>query len=151
MCAPALTLISGLISGIGAAAQASAQAASHKAAAEAQRRQAQIETITGAYKAERQQDQVDRVLGSQRASFAAGGLSMSGSPSDLVIESAQEGALDVAAIRWSSSMQAQTHNYNAKIEDMNARSAKRAAPIAFLTPVLGAVTNVARYQSSFGG
>jgi len=147
MCLPVLGVIGSVISGIGAAMGAAAQAASHRAQAEAQRRQADIERRMGAYKAERQQDQVDRVLGQQRANFAGTGLALTGGAADTIMDSATEGALDVAAIRWSSASQADTHMYNAKIEDMNAKSAQRSVPIAFLTPV---ISGVASYGSNFG-
>lgn len=147
MCMMALGLIGSVVSGVGAAMGAQAQAQSHRAAAEAQRRQANLETMSGSYQSQRKQEQVDRVIGQQRAAYASGGIALTGGAADTVQDSATEGALDVAAIRWGSGMQAQTHEYNAKIEDMNARSAQRSAPIAFLTPVLG---GVARFGSSFG-
>lgn len=147
MCMMALGLIGSVVSGVGAAMGASAQAASHRAAAAAQRRQGEVTRMSGAYEAQRKQEQVDRVIGQQRAAYASGGIALTGGAADTIQDSATEGALDVAAIRWGSGMQAQTHEYNAKIEDMNARSAQRSAPIAFLTPVLG---GVARFGSSFG-
>lgn len=147
MCMAALGLIGSVVSGVGAAMGAQAQAASHRAAAAAQRRQANLETMSGSYQSQRKQEQVDRVLGQQRAAYASSGIALTGGAADTIQDSATEGALDVAAIRWGSGMQAQTHEYNAKIEDMNARSASRSAPIAFLTPV---ISGVARFGSSFG-
>ena len=147
MCIAALGLIGSVVSGIGAAMGAQAQAASHKAAAQAQRRQADIERMSGSYKAQRQQEQVDRVTGQQRAAYASGGIALTGGAADTIQDSAAEGALDVAAIRWGSTMQSQTHLHNAAVEDMNAKSAQRAAPIAFLTPVIG---GFAKFGSSFG-
>lgn len=147
MCMMALGLIGSVVSGVGAAMGAQAQAQSHRAAAEAQRRQANLETMSGSYQSQRKQEQVDRVIGQQRAAYASSGIALTGGAADTIQDSATEGALDVAAIRWGSGMQAQTHEYNARIEDMNAKSAQRSAPIAFLTPVLG---GVARFGSSFG-
>ncbi|MFA7602564.1 MAG: hypothetical protein WCY29_06105 [Novosphingobium sp.] len=147
MCIAALSLIGSVVSGVGAAMGASAQAASHRAAAQAQRRQADIERISGSYQSQRKQEQVDRVIGQQRADYASGGIALTGGAADTIQDSATEGALDVAAIRWGSGMQAQTHEYNARVEDMNAKSAQRSAPIAFLTPVL---SGVAKFGQSFG-
>ena len=151
MCLPAIAPIFGLIgsvvSGIGAMQQAKAAAASEQAQADARRRQALIDQDSGAYKAQQQQRQVDRVLGKQRAGFLSSGISLSGSATDVIEESAMEGALDVAAIRWISQVSADNERYNAKINDMNAKNAKASAPIAFLTPVL---SGVAKFGESFG-
>lgn len=148
MCIPmaVLGLASGLVSGIGAAQQANAQAASFESQAEFERRQADIELETGAYRAERRQDEVDRALGTQRAQYGASGLALSGTPADVIAESAQEGALDVAAIRWNSGLAAGNQRFRAQISESNARDARRAAPLAFAAPVL---TGVARYGQSF--
>lgn len=147
MCVAVLSLIGGVISGIGAMQQAKAAAASEQAQAEARRRQALIDQDSGAYKAQQQQRQVDRVLGKQRAGFLSSGISLSGSATDVIEESAMEGALDVAAIRWNSQVSADNERYNAKINDMNAKNARASAPIAFLAPVL---SGVAKFGSSFG-
>lgn len=143
MCLP---IIGGVISGIGAAMGAAGQAAGYKAQASLDRRQAQIEQQTGAYKAERQQDQNDRALGQARAGFAANGVGFSGSAGDVIAESAQEGALDVAAIRWNSRLAQDNSNYRAKVNDMNAGIATTAAPIAFLSPV---INDIGTYKSQF--
>jgi|GEM_PF-3584175 len=143
MCLP---VIGAIVSGIGAAVGVAGQAASHRANAEMQRRQAVLENETGAYEGARQTDVVKRVLGQGRASVAANGLAISGSAADVLDESAQEGALDVAAIRWNSGLRADNARYRARVEDMNAGIASAAMPFAFLAPV---ISGVARYQSSF--
>lgn len=148
MCMAAIGILGGVISGLGAMQQANAAAASHKANADMERRQAAIERTAGSFKAQRQQDQVDRVAGQQRAAIGGSGISLtSGSAEDIVSETAEEGALDVAAIRWNSGLAGDNYTYKSKISDMNAKSAKSSAPLAFITPVIG---SVARYQSSFG-
>lgn len=146
MCMAVVGLLGAVVSGIGAAAQASATSAGHEADAQMQRRQAVLETEQGGYEARQQQRQVDRALGSQRANYAASGLALTGTPGDVIEESAQEGAMDVMAIRWGSGLRAENARYSAKVSDMNARSARRAAPIAFLSPVL---SGVARFGSDF--
>lgn len=149
MCLPTAVfgLIGSVVSGIGGAMQAQQQAANHQAQAALQRRQAAIETEAGSYKAKQQQGQVDRALGQQRAAMAASGLALSGTPGDIIAESAAEGALDVAAIRWNSDLASENLRYEAKISDQNAKSAKSAAGISFITPIIG---GVARFGESFG-
>ena len=118
-----------------------------KGQAEMDRRQAGIEATTGAYKAARTQDEIDRTIGSQRAGFAANGLALSGSAADTVASTAEEGALDVAAIRWNSKLVGDNLRYKAKLEDANASQAGIAAPLAFLTPT---INGIATYKSTFG-
>jgi hypothetical protein len=143
MCVP---IIAGIVSGVGAAMSASAQAANAGTQANFERRQAEIETSTGAYKAERTQDEIDRTLGQQRAGFAANGVALSGSAADTIASSAEEGALDVAAIRWNSKLSSDNLKFKAKMSDANASQAKAAMPFAFMAPVLN---GIGTYQSSF--
>lgn len=143
MCLP---IIGAVVSGIGAAMGAMNAAAQDKANAALERRNAEIERETGSFEGARKADEVKRVLGSARAGTAANGIAMSGSAFDVIDESAQEGALDVAAIRWNSRLKQDNSLYRAKIHDMNAKANKMAAPIAFISPV---IEGVAKYQSSF--
>lgn len=148
MCLPAIIGIAGgVVSGIGAAMGAKAEAAGLEAQADFKQRQAGIELQTGAYKASRTQDQIDRTLGAQRAGFAANGVS-GGSVMDTIDDTATEGALDVAAIRWNSNLASDNLKYQAKIDRMNAKTTKRSAALAFISPVLG---SVAQFGGEFAG
>lgn len=147
MCVAAIGLIGGVLSGIGALAQANAAAANETAQANMKDRQALIERNTGAYKAERLAERVRQVEGNQRANYAASGLALTGSAGDVIEDSATQGALDIAAIRWNTQLTADNLGYEAKINRMNAKNAKASGPIAFLTPVLG---SVAKFGTSFG-
>ena len=143
MCLP---IIGAVVSGVGAAIGAMAQSASYKGQAEFERRQAKIETQTGGYKAERTQDEIKRTTGAQRAGFAANGVGLDGSAADTIFDTTEEGALDVAAIRWNSKLASDNLNYKAKLSDMNAGIAKASAIPAFLSPVIG---GLAQMSSSF--
>lgn len=143
MCLP---IIGGVISGVGAAMGAAAQAASAKGQQAMDERQAGIEVATGAYKADRTQDDVNRTLGQERAGFAANGVGLSGSAADTISDSAEEGALDVAAIRWNSKLAGENLQYKAKLDNMNAQQATAAIPFAFAAPVINGIST---YKSSF--
>lgn len=145
MCLP---ILGAVIAGVGSAMSAMTAAAQSKAQAEMERRQAAIERQTGAYEADRKTDQVQRVLGSARAATIANGLNLSGGALDVIDESAQEGALDVAAIRWNSRLAADNHMFKAGISEMNAKANTMAAPLAFLSPV---IEGFAKYKGSFQG
>lgn len=146
MCLP---IIGAVISGAGAAMGAMNQSAAYKAEQKIQERQALIERQQGAYESQRTREDVDRTLGAARAGFAANGLDITyGSPADTLIDSEEEGALDVAAIRYNTRLKSDTSRYKAAVAGMNAKAAGSAAPIAFLSPV---ISGVAKYASSFGG
>jgi hypothetical protein len=173
MCTPilagAISLVGGVIQGIGAskaaASQAEAQAANQmqeaenaRAAADAQRREAAIAQTTGAYKAQRKQDEIDRALGAQRAAYAGSGVALTGTPELVISESATEGALDLAAIRWGTQAETDSKRYNAGNYERSAvnldasarntiKTGKDAARGAFIGPVLG---GVAKFAGSFG-
>lgn len=150
MCAPMAIfgLLGAVVSGLGAMAQAKAQQEQEEYKAKLERRQAMIQREAGAFKGRKQADEVKRALGKQRAGYASSGLALEGSPAMVIEESAEEGALDVAAIRWNSNLQEQTHEYNAKVHDMNAKAAKQAAAFALLTPIIG---GVAKMGGGFSG
>lgn len=149
MCLPAVVGILGsVVSGIGGLMGVKAQQQQLNAQSEMERRQAGIEQTVGSYKAQRQQDNVARALGAQRAGFAANGLDISsGSPLDVIEESATEGALDVAAIRWNSKLASDNLRFKSENSKAQAKVVGASAPFAFLSPVL---SGVAQYSSSFG-
>lgn len=146
MCLPVLGIIGGVVSGIGAAMGAKAQAASLDAQADMKDRQAIMEREAGGVQAQRVQDQVNRTAGAQRAGFAGSGIALTGSAADVVLETAEEGALDVATVRWNSALRADNLKYEAKIDRMNAKTTRRSAPLAFLAPTL---SGLASYGSEF--
>lgn len=148
MCLPALAALAGaVVSGIGAAQQAKAQQASLNAQAAMQKREQIVESNTAKYEADRTQDKVDRTLGAARAGFVASGVGLSGSAADVLDDTATEGGLDIAAIRWNSKLRQDKLGYEAKISKMNAAAAGRAATLGFIAPVIG---GVAKFAGSFG-
>lgn len=147
MCMAALGLFGAVLQGVGAKAQSNQEAENLKAQGAAQRRQAAITTTTGAYQATRKQEEVDRALGQNRAAYSGSGVALSGTPADVLAENATEGALDVAAIRWNSGMEADTQRYNASVSDVSAKATKKAGNLAFITPIIG---GVAKFGSDFG-
>lgn len=145
--APILAFAGSVVQGVGAKRQMDQEAANQQSQAAAQRRQAGLTQTTGAYRAQRKQEEVDRVLGQNRAAYAASGVALSGSPETVIADSAAEGALDVAAIRWNSGGEADSLRTSARTSDQNAKNARGAGTLAFLAPVIG---GVAQLSSSFG-
>lgn len=150
MCLPVLGAVVGLagsiVSGVAAAGQMEQQAENQRAQAKMQERQAEISQKTGEYEIERTKDTVRRTTGAQRAGFSANGLGLQGSAADVIADTTQEGALDIAAIKWNSELKSDNSKYEARISRMNAENASNAAGLAFLAPVLG---GVAKFAGSF--
>lgn len=153
MClAAAIGLAGSVVSGIGAAQQAKTQQASLNAQAALTDRERLVQGNIAKYETDRTQDKIDRTLGAQRAGFAANGIGMSGSAVDVIDETAAEGALDVAAIRWNSKLTQDKLGYEAKITRKNADAMGRAAPLAFIAPVLsGAAKFAGSFADSYAG
>lgn len=146
MVAPVLGLVGGIVQSRGIKAKANQDAANYEAQAAAQKEQAAATQLTGAYKADRKQEEVDRVLGAQRAAFAGNGIALSGSALDVIDESATEGALDVAAIRWNTSADAASQRHNAEVSKTSAKAVKKAGQTASIAPIIG---GVAQFASGF--
>ncbi len=147
MCYAALGLIGAVVSGIGAASQASQQAANQRANAQMQREQARQTIDAASLDAQRKQKEVNQVLGRQRSGYLSSGVALSGTPSSVIEESAAEGAMDVAMIRYNAGRSAANTRYAARVSDMNAENASKSAPLAFISPV---IQGVAKYGQSFG-
>lgn len=124
------------VSAIGAAQQSNAQSAEYKARAAYDKRQALLERLKGAYEANQLKAKGERVFATQRASFAEAGVKLEGSPEDVIIDSRVENELDVGAVLWGQNVAAQNYDYQAKIDQMNAKQAKKAGVFAALAPTL---------------
>jgi hypothetical protein len=153
MCLDPLTLtaVVGLagaaVQGIGAYNTAQNNAATYNAQAEGREADAEAAKKTSAYEIARTRETVARTLGNQRAGIAANGVALSGSALDVLNDTATEGDLDVAAIRWSSDVKVNSLKYEAKQLKANAADSAASAPLAFMAPVLG---GVAKFGGAFG-
>jgi hypothetical protein len=163
MCPPALLAIAGTaMSAVGSIQAGNAQAAGYKqqaaqyeAQAALQRRQALLDQISSGQEQRKKQQQIDQIRAQQRNAYGAAGVTQDGSPSDVLIDTTMEGALDVQAIQWNSGISADNSEYAAKVALMNAQGARNAAKTARTTGFLNAFGSVIggldNYQRSAGG
>lgn len=142
MCTPiALGIAStagGVVSGIGAYNERMTQATNYTMQANGLQRDIDAEKQASAYEIARTREGVQRTLGSARAGYASNGLALSGSAAEVLHDSAVEGELDLAAIRWNSDVKVENLKYAKKGAQQNARAAKAAAPLAFFGNVFSA-------------
>lgn len=151
MCNPAalagVGLLGGVIQGFGAAQEKNNNAQSNDMAAAGLDRDIAAEAESSAFEVASSRANTARTQGSARAGFAANGLALSGSVSEVLQQSAEQGDLDVAAIRWNSKIKQDTMGYQRDVYKFNAGTERAAAPLAFIAPVIG---GVAKFGGSFG-
>jgi hypothetical protein len=151
MCTPiiagAFGLLGGVMQGIGAAQERENNAQTYEMNAAGLDRDIQSEKETSAYEVARTRDTIARTQGEARAGFASNGLALSGSTAEVLRDSAIEGDLDVAAIRWSSSEKQKSLAYQRDVYKYNAGQERGAKGLAFISPV---ISGAARFGGSFG-
>lgn len=136
----AATAITQSLAAIGAS---KAQQAEYTARAVYNRRQAHAELLKGQYEAERLRDKGARLQGRQRALFSQAGVTLEGTPEEVVLDSVVENELDIQAVKWGQKIAAQNYEYEAKIDLMNKKSAKTAGFFAAVAPLLSGSTKIA--------
>lgn len=138
-----LAIAGAVIQGVGGAMGAANQAASYKAQAAMDARQAELEREKGSYDAARTTERGTQAVGGVIAGAAASGLNPStGTTKEMVIQTGESAALDVAAIRYGARVASENSTNRASVNAFNARSASTAIPFAFLSPVIGAFSRV---------
>ena len=141
MCLP---MIGGIVSAVGSIYSGMAQSAAYKAEAQAKKYEAQALAEQGSYESKQYSDKVKRVTGQQVTATAASGVDITGTPSDVIVDSNTEGQMDVMAIRRNAQFKSNLANYEAKIAKMNAKQAKVGGVIGAISPLVSGL------QSSFG-
>lgn len=139
MCTPlALGIAGGVVSGIGAFNQKQTDATNYTMQANGLQRDIDAEKQASAFEIASTRREVSKTLGSARAGYAANGLALSGSAAEVIDQSAIEGELDLAAIRWNSGVKVGNLEYAQKGARANAKASKQAAPLAFFGSVFSA-------------
>lgn len=144
------SLIGTAVSAAAGMAQANAQASSQQAQAAIYERQAQIERQTAEYEAQRQREKGARLAGKQRAAFLASGVSLAGTPTDIIADSTRENELDVSAIRYNGTIKSQNFSDQAKIYRVAAGNTKSAGALSALAPAISGIGKIGM-QGGFGG
>ena len=139
MCTP---LIGGIITGIGSLVSARNQAAAARSQAQFHERQAAMERQRGAFEGARASDKARRLQGRQVANYAASGVQLSGSPGNVIDDSAAEAALDIGAIRQGAEVRASNELFRARQSRERARSIMAAAPFGFAAPLIEGVAAI---------
>ena len=147
MCPPVVMLMGAAMSAVTNVAGSQAQAAGARAQEDQARtqamllrRQAEAELTTAGQAQRRKQEQLGGLLGRQRNMIAASGVEMSGSPTDVMLDTTREANLDIAALEYNAQVKAGNLNYGAAMQDTNAANFRQAARTAERGGVAGAIS-----------
>lgn len=145
MCVPLLGAVIGaagsIFSGMAASAAAQGQSAVYRAEKKALQMQAQSENNAGSYESAMKADEGKRLLGKQVTALAATGLDVStGTPGEIITDSASAVNMDVAAIRHNWQDKSNLTMYNSKIAGLNAKIASNNAKMAMIGGAVGALS-----------
>lgn len=133
-------IIGGIVAGVGSLMSGMQQSAAYKAQAKASEMEARSESEAGSYESARASERAARLQGQQVTSIAAQGLDLSGTPLDVVTDSATDAELDKRMIRANAQRKSNTSMYEAKLAKMNAKSAAIGGVIGAISPVLNSMT-----------
>lgn len=151
MCTPIALGVAGIAGGVlqgfSGYSQQKTAAANYGMQAAGLTRDIAAEREASAYEIARTRETVSRTLGNARAGYAANGLALDGSAAEVLRDTATEGELDIASIRWNSDVKIGNLEYQRTVANANKKAANQAAPLAFLSPVIG---GFAKFGNQFG-
>ena len=158
MCMMMLGLVGAGVSAMGAMQQGQAkadadrrQAQEYRTNAQLQQRQASAEEIAGQFQQRRMQEKAGQAAATQITSFGAGGVTLDGSPTDTIIDSRRESALDIDAIKYNTDLKSDNLVFNARNLAYNAKSADAAADNDQAAGMMGAFSSLIGGVSKLGG
>lgn len=133
---------------VAAKQQASQQAALANANAQATARDAMFARDQAAFNEARSREQASRVAGRQRAGIGASGVDFSGSPLDLLQETAIQSELDAQSIRRTGEFRAQGLDFQAEGDQYRANAYRAQGNTALTSGMISAGSQLA---SGLGG
>lgn len=149
MCVMALGIVVGVLgavaSAVGGIASAQAGAQASRAQADAYRRQAQLEREQADFNARQQEHKAIKLISQQRSSFLAAGVSLYGTPMDVIDDTTMQSDLDVQAIRYNGAIKEQNFLMQARALDVKASGQEKAGAIGAIAPIIKGV------GGAFGG
>lgn len=135
---------------VGAIRQASAESNAAKFNAQVAENNARIARQNAVENAARQRRENQRRLGAIRAGFGASGISLEGTPLDVLEDSAAEAELDALTIEHQGALEAAGFSSSAALSRTRARSAKQAGFVKAGTALLTGGTEISRQLKRTG-
>lgn len=144
--APVLTVVGTAVSAYGTYQQMSAQSDMSKYNAEVAEAQAEQTRRETSERVKRQRRENERFKASQRAAYAKAGITSSGTPLEVMSQTAADLELAALDTAYAGEAKAQQFMQNAAVNRYQSKSLKRAAPLAVGTTVLGGANQLARMR-----
>jgi hypothetical protein len=134
------SLMSGMM-----AAQASQQQANAYA------RQAALERQQAAFNADQQEAKAIKLISSQRTAFLGAGVSLAGTPTDVLVDTTNQTDLDVQAIKYNGEIKAQNFEMQAAALRTKAEGQQIGGVFGALSPLIKGFSGASGGDFSFGG
>lgn len=151
MVAIAATVASAAISAVGAVRSAQAQSAAADYNSKVASLNAQAATQQGEAAAEAQQRDSQRRIGTALASFGAAGVETdTGSPADVLSQSARDAALDNLTIKYNAKMRAMGYQMQSNLDSTNASNSASAGVLSGTAALLSGGSSAYRMYSGGG-
>lgn len=148
-------IIGGIASAVGSMAAAQASANASRAQADAYRDQAAREREQANFNAQQQEHKAIKLISQQRTAFLSAGVSLYGTPMDVINDSTLQSDLDVQAIRYNGAIKARNFDMQARALDVKAQGQEQAGAIGAIAPLIkgvgGAVGGGGGGGFDFGG
>ena len=132
----ALGIIGAVVGAVGSIVSAQASANASQQQANAYARQAMLEREQANYNADQQQSKAIKLISSQRASMLAAGVSLQGTPTDVLVDTTQQTDLDVQAIRYNGEIKAQNFEMQANALRAKASAQETAGAFGAISPLI---------------
>lgn len=140
--AASLAVGGSVVKGMGAIQEADAAGDAARYNQSVNTQNARASRLQGYADAEDQARENRKQIGQIRAAYGASGLEMSGSPLDVLVDTASEQDLDVRRIKYKADNRAIAYANQAKLEGMKARAYENAETLATVGTVIGAGTSL---------
>lgn len=149
--APLIPYIIAASAAVGAVAAVSAADAQRKAAnfnKDVALQNAQTAAAQGAEQARRQRILAYQTTSQARANYGASGVSVEGSPEDILAQSAAQGELDAQTQEYNATIRGQGYRNEATLDTMRASNASQQGYYGATSSLLGGAAKYGEYTSS---
>jgi hypothetical protein len=135
----AIGIIGAVAGAVGSVVSGMAAAQASRAQADAYRDQAAREREQAAFNSQQQEHKAIKLISTQRTSYLAAGVSLYGTPMDVLDDTTQQSDLDVQAIKYNGEIKARNFDMQARALDVKAQGQEVGGAIGAISPLIKGV------------
>jgi len=150
MCVMALGIIGAVVGAAGSIMSGMMAAQASRAQADAYTRQAALERQQAAFNAQQQEDKAIKLISAQRSAYLSAGVSLQGTPTDVLLDTTQQSNLDTQAIKYNGAIKEQNFLMQARALQVKAQGQQAGGFFGALSPLIKGFGG-AGGDFSFGG